>query len=96
MDSYRTIELTDEELDYFYRVCKKFYRMEDIKSKLEEMLEDSEGEHEKEKINSILADTERIESIAERFDHALDNNDSYWESYWLTAKYVIEDELKEG
>lgn len=35
-----------------------------------------------------------MDDLERKFQNALDNNDSYWESFWLTAEAVIEEELK--
>ena len=50
------------------------------------------------RLKEIVTD-EWIGELAEAFEDALDRNDGYWESYWMTAEYVIEeaieDEMKE-
>lgn len=35
-----------------------------------------------------------MDNLERKFQKALDFNGSYWESYWLTAKAVIEDVMK--
>ena len=40
-------------------------------------------------------DEETIRDLAEAFDNALDENDSFMESFWMTAENVILDELEE-
>ena len=90
-----TITLTDEEIEQAYREQRRYYNMEDIKDKIENMIEEYEGEPEEEKLRAILEDEEKIRDLAERFDHALDNNDSFMESFWMTAENVILDELEE-
>ena len=89
------IELTDREIEDAYRERRRYYNMEDIKSKIENMIEEYEGEPEEEKLKAILEDEEEIRDLADAFDNALDNNDSYWESFWMTAENVILDELEE-
>ena len=89
------IELTDREIEDAYRERRRYYNMEDIKSKIENMIEEYEGEPEEEKLNAILEDEEKIRDLAEAFDNALDNNDSFMESFWMTAENVILDELEE-
>ena len=88
-------ELTDREIEDAYRERRRYYNMEDIKSKIENMIEEYEGEPEEEKLNAILEDEEKIRDLAEAFDNALDNNDSFMESFWMTAENVILDELEE-
>lgn len=87
------ITLTDEEIEEAYRERRRYYNMEDIKSKIEDMIEEYEGKPEEEKLNAILKDKEKIRDLADAFNNALDNNDSYWESFWMTAEYVIAEEL---
>ena len=89
------IELTNREIEDAYRERRRYYNMEDIKSKIENMIEEYEGEPEEEKLNAILEDEEKIRDLAEEFDNALDNNDSFMESFWITAENVILDELED-
>ena len=88
-------ELTDREIEDAYRERRRYYNMEDIKSKIENMIEEYEGEPEEERLKVILEDEEKIRDLAEAFDNALDNNDSFMESFWITAENVILDELEE-
>lgn len=57
----------------------EYYLIEDIKGRLED----------------YTATNEDLRSLAYKAQKALDNNDSYWESYWCTIEYVIEDYFKE-
>lgn len=41
--------------------------------------------------NGIELPDEKAKELAEKFDRALSKNDSYFESYWLTADYVLEE-----
>ena len=88
------IELTDREIEDAYREKRRYYNMEDIRSKIENMIEEYEGEPEEEKLKAILEDEEKIRDLADAFDNALDNNDSFMESFWMTAENVILDELE--
>lgn len=88
-------ELTDREIEDAYRERRRYYNMEDIKSKIENMIEEYEGEPEEERLKVILEDEEKIRDLAEAFDNALDNNDSFMESFWMTAENVILDELED-
>lgn len=88
-------ELTDREIEDAYRERRRYYNMEDIKSKIENMIEEYEGEPEEERLKVILEDEEKIRDLAEAFDNALDNNDGFMESFWMTAENVILDELEE-
>ena len=90
-----TITLTDAEIEQAYRERRRYYNMEDIKSKIDNMIEEYEGDPEEEKLKAILEDEEKIRDLAERFDYALDNNDSFMESFWMTAENVILDEVEE-
>lgn len=88
-------ELTDREIEDAYRERRRYYNMEDIRSKIENMIEEYEGEPEEEKLKVILEDEEKIRDLADAFDNALDENDSFMESFWMTAENVILDELEE-
>lgn len=88
-------ELTDWEIEDAYRERRRYYNMEDIKSKIENMIEEYEGEPEEERLKVILENEEEIRDLADAFDNALDNNDSFMESFWMTAENVILDELEE-
>lgn len=69
-------ELTNTEMYDAYRVCKRELLIEDIKAKAIEMNIDLEN-----------AD---IDTIADRADRAIDNNDYLWESYWRDIEYALE------
>ena len=60
-----------------YRKCKRALLIEDIKSKAIEMEVD---------IESI-----DIDSVTDRAERAIDNNDYLWESYWRDIEYAIEE-----
>ena len=68
-------ELTSAEMREVYSKMKTEYLIEDIQSKADEM--------------DVELSDENIKKIANSVDKALSNNDSYWESYWLTIEYVI-------
>ena len=89
------IELTEQEVEDAYRERRRYYNMEDIRSKIENMIEEYEGEPEEEKLKVLLDDDEKIRDLADEFDNALDENDSFMESFWMTAENVILDELEE-
>ena len=73
------IGLTREECRKIYYALDKEYKAEDLRGQLDQM-----------EIELGVTD-----ELIERFDHALENNDGYWESYWLTAEYVIEEYVRE-
>ena len=73
-------ELTSAEMREAYETMKKQYLKCDIEFKAEEM-----------EIN--LSDS-TIEYAANRVDRVLGNNDSYWESYWMTIEYVINEQME--
>ena len=70
-------ELTYEEMREIYWKMKQMYLEEDIKSSVEGM--------------EIELEESDIKKIAARVDKGLSNNDSYWESYWMTIENVIEE-----
>ncbi len=75
----KAIELTSEECRKAYDELDREYKAEDIKSRLE-MLE---------------IELDNVEELVDRFEHAIGNNDSFWDSYWYSMDYVIEEYLKE-
>ena len=89
------IELTEQEIEDAYRERRRYYNMEDIRSKLENMIEEYEGEPEEPILKKFLDDKEKIKDLATDFDDALDNNDSFMESFWRTAEAVIEDAIED-
>ena len=89
------IELTDREIEDAYREKRRYYNMEDIRSKIENMIEEYEEEPEEEKLKALLDDDEKIRDLADEFDNALDENESFMESFWMTAENVILDELED-
>ena len=46
------------------------------------------------RLKELVANESFMDRVCDHFDRALNNNDSYWESFWLTAEYVIEDEIE--
>ena len=89
------IELTEQEIEDAYRERRRYYNMEDIRSKLENMIEEYEGEPEEPILKKFLDDEEAIRDLAEDFDNALDENESFMESFWMTAEKVIEDAIED-
>lgn len=70
-------ELTTTELETAYREQKYNYLAEDVRAKAEDMGIDLTGVD--------------IDDITDRADNCLDRNDSYWESYWMSIEYALED-----
>ena len=60
-----------------YRKCKRELLIEDIKAKAIEMEIDIEDID--------------IDSVADRAERAIDNNDYLWESYWRDIEYALEE-----
>ena len=75
----QAIELTREECRKAYDELDREYKKEDLQGKIEQM-----------EVELDISD-----ELIDRFDHVLGNNDGYWESYWLTAEYVIEEYIQE-
>ncbi len=46
-------------------------------------------------LKELIADEGVMNDLIDEFENALDNNDSYWESFWMTADNVIEDMIDE-
>lgn len=74
-------ELTSAEMRKVYEQMKAEYLREDIESKVEEM-------------EIELSDT-TIDYVASRVEKALSNNDSYWECYWTTIEYVLNEQMED-
>lgn len=70
-------ELTETEMEAAYRERKHDYLVEDVESKAEEMDIDLTGKD--------------IDAIADCAEDGLDNNESYWENYWMSIEYALED-----
>jgi len=95
-----TVRLTDWEIEKIYRERQRYYQIEDIKSRIEEAIEDADDESEVYIGNTCMTadewlnlDEELLAELAERFDKAINNNDSWMDSYWRTMDYVLEDEF---
>lgn len=70
-------ELTYAEMRETYEIMKEEYLKEDVKCKAEEM-----------KIELSEEDIDYVASMAQK---GIDNNDSYWECYWMAIEYALED-----
>lgn len=46
-------------------------------------------------LKELIADEGFMNDLVDEFENGLDNNDSYWESFWGTADYVIETMIDE-
>jgi hypothetical protein len=77
----KAIELTREECRQVYDELDREYKAEDIRGQ-QEVLE-------------MTLNDDDVEVLVDRVDHALGNNDGYWDSYWCTIEYVIEEYMKE-
>lgn len=75
----QAIGLTREECRKAYDELDREYKIEDIRGKLEEM----------------EVEFDVTDELIDRVEHSLGNNDSYWDSYWCTIEYTIEDYMKE-
>ena len=71
-------ELTPAEMRVVYEKMKEEDLREDIQSRADEM-----------EIN--LSETS-MKCVVNEVDDCLSNNDSYWESYWMTIDYVLEEQ----
>ena len=75
-------ELTPAEMREAYLEKKFEYLKEDILSKAEEM--------------GVELSDELVENIADNAEKWLGNNESLWESYWMTIEYVLEENVDGG
>lgn len=70
-------ELTHDEMRKVYGAMHREYLREDIESIVNDM--------------GIELSDKTINDMVFEAEHCLNNNDSYWESYWLTIEYVIKE-----
>ena len=75
-------ELTYEEMRKAFDELDEFYVIEDIKSRYDE--EDMQG-----------ISYQDLQKMARRVKKTLENNDFYWESYWMSLEYSVDECLKE-
>ena len=75
-------ELTYEEMRKAYDELDEFYIMEDIKSRYDE--DDMQG-----------ITYQDLKEMVRRINRTLESNDCYWESYWMSVEYAVEDYLRE-
>jgi hypothetical protein len=82
-EDYELFSVTVEEIEFgaeayvVHKQCQRELLSDDIKNKAFEM--------------DIDLTDEELERIVDRVWHGLDNNDSLWESYWLTIEDVLEE-----
>ena len=95
-------DLPDNVVEDIYRKRDLEYKMEDVRSQLEQYLEDGTEEYGDElfvgdrhltddEMRKLIDDDDFIRNIAERFDKAIGNNGSYMDCYWATMQEVIEE-----
>lgn len=70
-------KLTREECNKIYDALDREYKIEDMRSKLEEM--------------EVKFDDADLNILVDKLDHALGRNDSYWDSYWNSIEYIIDE-----
>jgi hypothetical protein len=73
-------ELTREEMREAYEKIKEEYLREDIESSAEAM--------------EIKLSGNTMDYVVRRVDKSLSNNDSYWDSYWMTIENILEEQLE--
>lgn len=82
-EDYELFSVTVEEIEFtneayiVHRKCKRESLSDDIQNKAWEM--------------DIDLEDKDLERIIDRVEHGLDNNESLWESYWLTIEDVLEE-----
>ena len=70
-------ELTWQEIRDAYLLMEREYLKEDIKSKADD-------------INVDLSEKD-LDKLAIMVNKTLSNNDSYWDSYWMSIEYVLKE-----
>lgn len=73
-------ELTDTEMYDAYREEKRAYLIEDILGKAEDM--------------EIEINNSYIDKIADLAERTLEHNDGWYESYWISIEYAIENTIQ--
>jgi len=48
-----------------------------------------------EQLKEIVNHPDFMDGLEESFENALEQNDSYWESFWITAEEVIEEAIED-
>ena len=71
---------SDEEYKTYLKVKKEFLR-NDIKERYKA-------------ISNFNPTKEQLDSLCNKVETTLENNDSYWESYWLSIDHNIENEIR--
>ena len=74
------IELSATEMRNVFRHVKRSYLREDVESRAEEMGID---------ISNC------VEKIMDGAEKSIDRNDSYWEAYWMSIEYAINEYFEE-
>jgi len=94
------IELTCEEVEHIYRERQRYYQIEDIKCRIEGAIENADDEKQIYIGNTCMAadewqnlDEKTLADLADQFDRAINNNDSWMEAYWRTIDAVLEDKF---
>ena len=78
----KEFELTQQELREAYTEKHMEYLREDVVSQSE--------------LDEIELDESDLDIIAERFEHALENCEGYWDYYWSVMEYAIKEYIKEA
>lgn len=101
--------LTEEECESIYRMLEQQYRCDDARTKILDAFKEAEGCGEslcvgegkiftpaKTTIGAILKELyAHPEELVEKATDTLGNNDSYWESYWMSHDYTRDDMVNE-
>ena len=74
------IELTYDEMREAFEIMHAKYLREDIESRMEDM--------------EVELSRETVDYMVQRVDKCLSNNDSYWDSYWMTIENIIEENVE--
>lgn len=78
----KEFELTQQELRDAYIEKHMEYLREDVASQAES--------------DEIELDESDCDTIAERFEDALEHRDGYWDHYWGVMEYVIKEYIEQG
>lgn len=101
--------LTEEECEAIYRMLEQQYRCDDVRTKILDAFKEAEGCGEslcvgegkiftpaKTATGAILKELyAHPEELAEKTANTLGNNDSYYESYWMSVDYTRDEMVEE-
>ena len=78
--------ISPEDAERIYRAVDRDYHKQDVVAKVREEYDDK-------KADEVEADDDLVDTLAERFEDNLGNNEVYFDAMWETMRQVLEEEL---